>query len=41
MQIVVDANLVTSRKRDDLPAFTEKIVEIFDRTAEQRNVGAR
>ena len=36
-QVVVDNGLVTSRKPDDLPAFTEKIVEEFceGRHAEQ------
>jgi protease I len=36
-QVVVDSGLVTSRKPDDLPAFTEKIVEEFceGRHAEQ------
>jgi protease I len=28
-QVVVDRNLVTSRKPDDLPAFTEKMIEAF------------
>ena len=28
-QVVVDQGLVTSRKPDDLPAFTSKIVEEF------------
>jgi protease I len=28
-QVVVDRKLVTSRKPDDLPAFTEKMVEAF------------
>ncbi len=27
-EVVVDGNLVTSRKPDDLPAFTEKLVEL-------------
>lgn len=30
-QVVVDANLVTSRKPDDLPAFCTKLVEEFAR----------
>jgi protease I len=36
-QVVVDNGLVTSRKPDDLPAFTKKIVEEFceGRHAEQ------
>ncbi len=28
-EVVVDGNLVTSRKPDDLPAFTEALVEVF------------
>jgi protease I len=28
-QVVVDDNLVTSRKPDDIPAFNEKMVELF------------
>ena len=28
-EVVVDGNLVTSRKPDDLPAFNEKLVELF------------
>jgi protease I len=28
-EVVVDGTLVTSRKPDDLPAFTEKLVELF------------
>ena len=28
-EVVVDGNLVTSRKPDDLPAFNEKLVEMF------------
>ncbi|HJR38793.1 MAG TPA: type 1 glutamine amidotransferase domain-containing protein [Nocardioidaceae bacterium] len=28
-QVVVDGNLTTSRKPDDLPAFTEKMLEAF------------
>jgi protease I len=35
-EVVVDAGLVTSRKPDDLPAFTKKIVEEF---AEGRHEG--
>jgi protease I len=31
-QVVVDGQLVTSRKPDDLPAFNEKMLEIFERT---------
>lgn len=28
-EVVVDGNLVTSRKPDDIPAFNEKLVEVF------------
>ena len=31
-QVVVDDNLVTSRKPDDIPAFNEKMVELFSGT---------
>jgi protease I len=30
-EVVVDDNLVTSRKPDDLPAFNAKMVELFER----------
>src|SRR5215210_979093 len=33
--VVQDANLVTSRKPDDLPAFCSKLVEVFARTPER------
>ena len=36
-EVVVDANLVTSRSPDDLPAFNEKLLELVARTP----VGAR
>jgi len=29
-EVVVDGNLVTSRKPDDLPAFNEKLLELLD-----------
>lgn len=32
-QVVADAELVTSRKPDDLPAFNEKMIEAFSRAA--------
>jgi len=35
-QVVVDRNLVTSRKPDDLPAFTEKMIELFARRGPRR-----
>jgi protease I len=28
-EVVVDGNLVTSRKPDDIPAFNEKVIELF------------
>lgn len=31
-EVVVDGNLVTSRKPADLPAFNEKIIEVFSQT---------
>ena len=30
-EVVVDGNLVTSRKPDDIPAFNEKLLEVFER----------
>ena len=30
-EVVVDGNLVTSRKPDDIPAFKEKLLELFER----------
>jgi protease I len=35
-EVVVDRNLVTSRKPDDLPAFNAKMIEIFARRARRR-----
>ncbi|MBE9181047.1 type 1 glutamine amidotransferase [Oculatella sp. LEGE 06141] len=37
-EVVVDGNLVTSRKPDDIPAFNRKMIEVF---AEQGAVTAR
>jgi protease I len=34
-EVLVDDNLVTSRKPDDLPAFCSKLVELFARTPER------
>ena len=31
-EVVVDGNLVTSRSPDDIPAFNEKLIELFART---------
>jgi protease I len=30
-EVVVDGNLVTSRKPDDIPAFNEKLLELLER----------
>jgi protease I len=35
-EAVVDGNLVTSRKPDDIPAFNQRMIELFSRTASQR-----
>jgi protease I len=35
-EVVVDANLVSSRKPDDLPAFNRTMLEIFSREAGRR-----
>ncbi len=32
-EVVVDANLVTSRKPDDIPAFNREIINLFSRSA--------
>lgn len=32
-EVVVDANLVTSRKPDDIPAFNREIINLFGRSA--------
>ena len=31
-EVVVDGNLVTSRKPDDIPAFNEQMIELFAET---------
>jgi protease I len=31
-EVVVDGSLITSRKPDDIPAFNEKIIEVFSQT---------
>ena len=38
-EVVVDGNLVTSRKPDDIPAFNAKVLEVFA-TATRSAVGA-
>ena len=35
-EVVVDGNLVTSRKPDDLPAFNAKMIELFARRGQGR-----
>jgi protease I len=34
-EVVVDGNLVTSRKPDDIPAFNRGMVELFSRARER------
>lgn len=34
-EVVVDGNLVSSRKPDDIPAFNREMLELFSRTREQ------
>lgn len=37
-EVVVDGNLVTSRKPDDIPAFNQRMIELFGKkTRESRN----
>ncbi|MBV9696254.1 MAG: DJ-1/PfpI family protein, partial [Gammaproteobacteria bacterium] len=38
-EVVVDQNLVTSRKPDDIPAFNREMLELF--TASQTRPGGR
>ena len=41
-EVVVDGNLVTSRKPDDIPAFNREIIELFSRSRpESRGSAAR
>ncbi len=35
-EVVVDGNLVTSRKPDDIPAFNREMIRVFSRAAEHR-----
>jgi putative intracellular protease/amidase len=39
-EVVVDGNLVTSRKPDDLPAFNEEMIELFARGRVRTRAGA-
>jgi protease I len=34
-EVVVDANLVTSRKPDDIPAFNREIIKLFSQSTRQ------
>ena len=34
-EVVVDSNLVTSRKPDDIPAFNRGMIELFSRVRGQ------
>jgi protease I len=38
-EVVVDGNLVSSRKPDDLPAFTQKLVEVMAASAPAEQSG--
>jgi len=35
--VVVDANLVTSRKPDDIPAFNAKMIDVLEHAAERHS----
>jgi protease I len=37
-QVVVDGNLVSSRKPDDIPAFSRAMIDLFSRNNESRKV---
>src|SRR2546421_312728 len=39
-EVCVDGNLVTSRKPDDIPAFNEKMLELFAQAGARRGVHA-
>jgi protease I len=39
-EVVVDGNLVTSRKPDDLPAFNEKMIELFAKSRVRAGAGS-
>ncbi len=39
-EVVVDKDLVTSRKPDDLPAFNIKMVEVFSKAGKQQHAAA-
>jgi protease I len=36
-EVVVDDNLVTSRKPDDLPAFNRELLKLFAQSRQQRS----
>jgi len=40
-QVVTDGNITTSRSPDDLPAFCERIVQVFADASQPVNVGGR
>ena len=35
-EVVVDGNLVTSRKPDDIPAFNREMIQLFSHTLEHK-----
>lgn len=37
-EVVIDGNLVTSRKPDDIPAFNKGMIEIFSKARRQRQI---
>jgi protease I len=39
-EVVVDGGIVTSRKPDDIPAFNEKMIELFAQAAVQSRAGS-
>jgi protease I len=40
-QVVVDHNLVSSRKPDDIPAFNREMIKLFGQTRSKANTAAR
>ena len=40
-EVVVDNNLVTSRKPEDIPAFNREMIALFGQYCEQRPLHAR
>jgi protease I len=39
-EVVVDGSLVSSRKRDDIPAFTREMIELFSRARRESRPAA-